>query len=166
MIYCRIAGTGAFHPALHAAQVVSNGRYTEAFKMKGTLSNCDVTGPIQGGTFTVSGAGHELGGAYKSSCSNVSPLGLYPLNMKAQLLIGAQEVTMLAKMRHQGIAVSDVEMNRSGATTADSAFQYPSLHIYLELDIDVATFNAACASRTGFSKFTFGQNFAYLRFGS
>jgi hypothetical protein len=38
--------------------------------------------------------------------------------------------------------------------------------MYLELDIDLAAFNSACASTAGFSEFTFGQNFAYLRFGS
>jgi hypothetical protein len=31
VIYCLIAGSGAFHPALHAAQVVSNERFSEAF---------------------------------------------------------------------------------------------------------------------------------------
>jgi hypothetical protein len=136
--------------------------------MKGTLSNCDFVSPFVSGTFTISGAGHSLGGNFKSSCSNISPLNLFPLTMKAELLlVGGKKATMVAVMRHQGIAESDdVEMNLAGGTTAKAPFQYPDLHMYMEIDGGTSAFDAACASKAGFSKFTVGQNFAYLRFGN
>jgi hypothetical protein len=165
--YCSIAGSGVFHHPLHSALVISNNAYRESFRMKGTFPSCDVTAPIQGGTFTIRGSGHQLGGAYKSSCSNIAPLNLFPLTMKAHLMMGGKIVTMVAKMHHDGITESDdVEMNLHGGTTLDAPFQYPDLHMYLEVDISVAAFDAACASKDGFSTFSFGENFAYLRFGS
>ena len=175
VIYCTIAGEGAFKPALHThTGELTKHTTRHGVAISGEMSDCfgsDATAPrIGSGTFTASGHVTQLSGGFPPSCEDMAPLPVVRLKLKAKLfdVTGHRMGVSKGVLTMHQILVDgdDVEVNLTG-TFSSGPFAHNALHLYVELDTDAAGFAAACAAKTGFGKYTYGGNgFAYFRIGS